>query len=175
MFLIYGCPRQELFELGGFQRRSSQGARASQTNENGMLSKKMVMPAWRRIALIVGTAAAALWTISACWRHVEGSAHDLLRGSASRSQVDVSATVTPASSVRCNRIQLPARLQNATTGPYNPAAARHPVTGEWLLLHTLDEVRARCLRSTKRYVLRCAPALSAQARALHLNDSQASH
>ena len=105
----------------------------------------MDLPAWKRAALLVGVAAALLLTILACWRHVEGSAHGFVNGSASRSQVGVSATVTPASSVRCSRIKLPARLHNSTTGPYNPAAARHPVTGEWLLLHTLDEVWASLL------------------------------
>ena len=51
--------------------------------------------------------------------------------------------VHPASSVRCNRIALPERFGNASTSPYNPAVGRHPVTGEWILLHTLDEV-PRC-------------------------------
>ena len=105
----------------------------------------MELRAWRRAALLVGVAAATLWTVLACWRHVEGSIHGFVNDSAGRSQPGVSATVTPASSVRCNRIKLPARLHNDTTGPYNPAAARHPVTGEWLLLHTLDEVRALLL------------------------------
>ena len=101
----------------------------------------------------MGVVAATFWTISACWRDVRGSADGLLGASAGGSQRGVSATVTPASSVRCNRIKLPARLRNETTGPYNPAAARHPVTGEWLLLHTLDEVQA--LRLAQHGVL-CA-------------------
>ena len=125
----------------------------------------MEMPAWRRTALLVGVAAATLWTVFSCWRHVEGSAHGFVNGSTSRLQPGVSATVTPASSVRCNRIELPARHHNATTGPYNPAAARHPVTGEWLLLHTLDEVRA--LLFEQHLVLgaqpRTSPGISTQA------------
>ena len=102
----------------------------------------MEASAWRKTALLVGVVVATLWTILACWRDVRGSTGGLLGRSASGSKLGISATVTPASSVRCNRIKLPARLHNATTGPYNPAAARHPVTGEWLMLHTLDEVRA---------------------------------
>lgn len=113
---------------------------------------------WSRTALLVGVVAATLWTVSACWRHVEGSAHGIPGGSGSRSQLGISATVTTASSVRCNRIKLPARLHNATTGPYNPAAARHPVTGEWLLVHTLDEVRA--LQLARHWVLGAQPRTS---------------
>lgn len=53
----------------------------------------------------------------------------------------LSGTVTPASAVRCNRIQLPERYYNESQGPYNPAAIRHPVTKEWLVVFTFDEVR----------------------------------
>ena len=39
----------------------------------------------------------------------------------------------------CKRISLPSEYLNDTSGPYNPAAARDPNTGEWLLLFTYDE------------------------------------
>ncbi len=54
----------------------------------------------------------------------------------------ISGLVQPASSVRCNRITLPPRYYNESTGPYNPAAVRHPTSGEWYLFHTYDEVRS---------------------------------
>lgn len=57
----------------------------------------------------------------------------------------ISGSVLPASAVRCNRIQLPAAYYNESQGPYNPAAIRHPLTGEWLLVYTYDEVPL-CLR-----------------------------
>lgn len=53
----------------------------------------------------------------------------------------ISASVQPASSLRCNRIVLPPKWYNATAAPYNPAAARHPRTGEWYLLHVADQAR----------------------------------
>lgn len=56
----------------------------------------------------------------------------------------ISGTVLPASAVRCNRLALPASFYNESQGPYNPAAVRHPITGEWLLVYTYDEV-SRCL------------------------------
>jgi len=39
----------------------------------------------------------------------------------------------------CKRFSLPSEYFNDTSGPYNPAAARNPKTGEWLLLFTYDE------------------------------------
>ncbi len=52
----------------------------------------------------------------------------------------ISGTVLPASAVRCNRLALPASYYNESQGPYNPAAVRHPISGEWLLVYTYDEV-----------------------------------
>ena len=76
-----------------------------------------------------------------CWQDVT------LTGSPSvQQQRPISATVKPASSVRCNRISLPARLCNATTAPYNPAAMRHPASGNWFLVHNYDEVITRALQ-----------------------------
>lgn len=57
----------------------------------------------------------------------------------------ISGSVQPASAVRCNRIELPAAYYNDSQGPYNPAAIRHTLTGEWLLVYTYDEVPL-CLR-----------------------------
>jgi hypothetical protein len=64
---------------------------------------------------------------------IGSSAHDSFRAT-------ISGTVLPASAVRCNRLNLPAMYYNESQGPYNPAAVRHPATGEWLLLYTYDEV-----------------------------------
>ncbi|KAK9834907.1 hypothetical protein WJX81_007705 [Elliptochloris bilobata] len=94
---------------------------------------------WARTALLTSLAVATVFLL-ACWLGVPGSSDGGLAGATSQKADSISVTVTPASSVRCNRISLPARFYNATTSPYNPAATRHPVTGEWLLLHTLDEV-----------------------------------
>ena len=57
----------------------------------------------------------------------------------------ISGSVLPSSAVRCNRIELPAAYYNDSQGPYNPAAIRHTITGEWLLVYTYDEV-SLCLR-----------------------------
>ncbi len=59
-------------------------------------------------------------------------------------RVTISGTVLPASAVRCNRLALPASFYNESQGPYNPAAVRHPISGEWLLVYTFDEV-GQCL------------------------------
>ena len=40
----------------------------------------------------------------------------------------------------CNRINPGPMYVNETQGPYNPAAVRHPRTGEWYLVFTMDEV-----------------------------------
>ena len=40
----------------------------------------------------------------------------------------------------CNRIDPEPKYVNETQGPYNPAAVRHPKTGEWYLFFTMDEV-----------------------------------
>ena len=40
----------------------------------------------------------------------------------------------------CNRIDPGPKYVNETQGPYNPAAVRHPRTGEWHLFFTMDEV-----------------------------------
>eukprot|EP00884_Botryococcus_braunii_P008167 jgi/Botrbrau1/17351/Bobra.0015s0095.1 len=53
--------------------------------------------------------------------------------------IGYSGTVKPASAVLCNRIQLPDQYYNESQGPYNPAAIRHPKTGEWTLVFTYDE------------------------------------
>ena len=60
-----------------------------------------------------------------------------------QSRATISGLVQPASAVRCNRITLPSQYYNESTGPYNPAAVRHPTSGEWYLFHTYDEVGAR--------------------------------
>ena len=67
----------------------------------------------------------------------------VLTGSSAASGLSatISGTVQPASALRCNRLNLPASYYNESQGPYNPAAVRHPVTREWLLLYTYDEVR----------------------------------
>lgn len=70
------------------------------------------------------------------------SLRQVLTGSSASSGVrmTISGTVQPASALRCNRLSLPASYYNESQGPYNPAAVRHPVTREWLLLYTYDEV-----------------------------------
>jgi hypothetical protein len=85
--------------------------------------------AWLQVALLVGAVAAVAVVCSTAL------------GSGGTEEAYISASVTPASSVRCNRIRLPAQFYNDTTSPYNPAAMRHPSTGMWYLLHTFDEVR----------------------------------
>jgi hypothetical protein len=55
-------------------------------------------------------------------------------------EATISGSVLPASAVMCNRIALAPSYYNESQGPYNPAAIRHPVTGEWLLVYTFDEV-----------------------------------
>ena len=71
------------------------------------------------------------------------SLRQVLTGSSSASGLrpTISGTVQPASALRCNRLSLPASYYNESQGPYNPAAIRHPVSREWLLLYTYDEVR----------------------------------
>ncbi|KAK9830983.1 hypothetical protein WJX81_005385 [Elliptochloris bilobata] len=69
-------------------------------------------------------------------RHVIGSPASLANR---QSRGTISGLVQPASSVRCNRITLPPQYYNESTGPYNPAAVRHPTSGEWYLFHTYDE------------------------------------
>ncbi len=103
--------------------------------------------AWLQVALLVGAAAAVAVVCSTAF------------GSGGTEEAYISASVTPASSVRCNRIRLPAHFYNDTTSPYNPAAMRHPSTGVWYLLHTFDEVR--------RPSTRAAPALQLPRWALH--------
>ncbi len=102
--------------------------------------------AWLQVALLVGAVAALAVVCSTAL------------GSGGTEEVYISASVTPASSVRCNRIRLPAQFYNDTTSPYNPAAMRHPSTGLWYLLHTFDEVRRPS---------RAAPALPVPLRALN--------
>ena len=70
------------------------------------------------------------------------SLRQVLTGTSAASGVrmTISGTVQPASALRCNRLSLPASFYNESQGPYNPAAVRHPVTREWLLLYTYDEV-----------------------------------
>lgn len=93
---------------------------------------------------------AVIYTVY-CWQ-------DISEGNLTSSVIQrpISATVTPASSVRCNRINLPARLYNATTAPYNPAATRHPVSGNWFLVHNFDEVYTRAVRG---FLALCVPVL----------------
>ena len=71
------------------------------------------------------------------------SLRQVLTGSSAASGLrpTISGTVQPASALRCNRLSLPASYYNESQGPYNPAAVRHPVSREWLLLYTYDEVR----------------------------------
>ena len=92
-----------------------------------------------KAALCVGLVLTGLFTL-AYWGSTWGGAAEGLAGGRP-AKPRISATVTPASSVRCNRISLPPQYYNATTAPYNPAAARNPATKEWLLLHTLDQAR----------------------------------
>jgi hypothetical protein len=70
------------------------------------------------------------------------SVQKVLIGSGSQTsfRATISGTVLPASAVRCNRLALPASYYNESQGPYNPAAVRHPISGEWLLVYTFDEV-----------------------------------
>ena len=89
-------------------------------------------------ALCVGLVLTVLLTVG-YWRSTWDGAAGGPAGRPARPRI--SATVMPASSVRCNRINLPPQYYNATTAPYNPAAARHPGTKEWVLLHTFDEAR----------------------------------
>ena len=91
------------------------------------------------VLLLTGIAVAVVYIVY-YWQDVtKGN----LTGSFSVQHSPISATVTPASSVRCNRISLPSRFYNATTAPYNPAAMRNPVTGNWVLVHNYDEVSTR--------------------------------
>ena len=96
------------------------------------------------VCVLFGIAVAAVYTLTS-WLNFMCSTQSNLGSSCSTDHKRVSATVTPASSVRCNRIILPARFYNATTAPYNPAAMRHPVSGDWLLMHTFDVVILRKL------------------------------
>lgn len=91
------------------------------------------------VCVLVIVAVAAVYTHT-CWLNFTCSTQSNLGSSCSTDYKRVSAVVTPASSVRCNRISLPARFYNATTAPYNPAAMRHPVSGDWFLMHTFDVV-----------------------------------
>jgi hypothetical protein len=89
--------------------------------------------------LAVGIVAALL--SFGLWRDVQHRGAGSLAGHTTLARRPISASVSPASGVRCSRISLPARYYNATTAPYNPAAMRHPGTSEWYLLHTYDQVR----------------------------------
>jgi hypothetical protein len=111
--------------------------------------------------LAVGIVAALL--SFGLWRDVQHRGAGSLAGHTTLARRPISASVSPASGVRCSRISLPARYYNATTAPYNPAAMRHPGTGEWYLLHTYDQVRPlahACAprRAAKR--ARCRPLLA---------------
>jgi len=52
-----------------------------------------------------------------------------------------SALLQPPTAARCNRLHLPPALANSTAVPYYPAAVKDPVTGEWYLFFTYQEVR----------------------------------
>ena len=74
---------------------------------------------------------------------LRASLHQVLTGASHLSgsrESTISGSVLPASAVKCNRIALAASYYNESQGPYNPAAIRHPVTGEWLMVYTYDEV-----------------------------------
>ena len=109
-----------------------------------------------KAALCVGLVLTVLLTVG-YWRSTWDGAAGGPAGRPVRPRI--SATVMPASSVRCNRINLPRQFYNATTAPYNPAAARHPGTKEWVLLHTFDEVRpsgqARMLKNFLAFEVAC--------------------
>ncbi len=51
-----------------------------------------------------------------------------------------SALLRQPSAARCNRLPLPGPLANASALPAEPAAVRDPVTGEWLIFFTYQEV-----------------------------------
>ena len=105
-----------------------------------------------KLVLAVGTVI-ALALLSAFWPDfIPGQSQKQSTRYSSTELLDI-ASMTPASSVRCNRISLPAHLSNATSAPYNPAAMRHPVSGDWYLLHSVDEVCAPV--SVAGSLLRC--------------------
>ena len=51
-----------------------------------------------------------------------------------------SALLRQPSAARCNRLPLPGPLANASALPAEPAAVKDPVTGEWLIFFTYQEV-----------------------------------
>lgn len=56
-----------------------------------------------------------------------------------------SALLKQPTAARCNRLPLPGALANASAIPTEPAAVKDPVTGEWLIFFTYQEVRSTCL------------------------------
>lgn len=96
----------------------------------------------QKTAAVIGLHVLAfLYTLTVLWfwllrDNQWGLAHECVSA-----RQTISASVRPASSVRCNRIALPPMWYNASAAPYNPAAARHPTTGEWFLLHVMDQAR----------------------------------
>ncbi len=67
-----------------------------------------------------------------------------------------SAVLQPPTAARCNRLHLPAALANSTAVPYYPAAVKDPVTGEWYLFFTYQEVcnsaDAPCVTTYKTWI-----------------------
>lgn len=108
---------------------------------NGLQKIGQLMGLRPKAVLGVGLALAALLGTLVYWQDIRSSATESLAASGKAARRTISASVEPASSVRCNRISLPKQYYNATTAPYNPAAMQHPATNEWFLLHTFDEVR----------------------------------
>jgi len=53
----------------------------------------------------------------------------------------VAFAAPPASCVRCNHISVPLPEEWRNSTPFVPAAAQHPGTGEWVLLHDFDQAR----------------------------------
>ena len=69
-----------------------------------------------------------------------------------------SALLQPPTAARCNRLHLPTALANSTAVPYYPAAVKDPVTGEWYLFFTYQEVS----RSSQILVLESPEGSAAQ-------------
>jgi hypothetical protein len=105
----------------------------------------------QKTAAVIGLhVLAMLCTLTVLWFWLLRDAQWGLAHECVSARQTISASVRPASGVRCNRITLPPMWYYASAAPYNPAAARHPATGEWYLLHVIDQARPLALLTLGR-------------------------
>ena len=103
----------------------------------------------RHTAAVCGTAAMALLLVSlvclgaftAGVRGVFGAVPLLSSSSQPAGNRPPSALLQTPTAARCNRLYLPASLANTSAVPSYPAAVKDPVSGEWLMFFSYQEVR----------------------------------